>query len=148
MPQYKIPSQIHTIHFTNPRIHFTMHKPHFRIHKIHLATHKTHSIPPQNNFTTTPTYPQHHSQPSSLELAFKQFFQSVENHSRKIEGHLKKIRKHLGLLSKEDEDQFLGVKDEVEEQEKEATVSSETSMKKDVVEVYEPRIPYPQRLLR
>lgn len=64
-----------------------------------------------------------------------------------MDDHLEKIKKHSELLSKEDEDQSVGVKEEVEEQEEEAPVSSETSMENEVVEVYEPRISYPQRLL-
>ncbi|KAL4300365.1 hypothetical protein AHAS_Ahas17G0193600 [Arachis hypogaea] len=108
----------------------------------------------QNNFTTIPTYLQNHSQPSSLELTVEQFCQRQEQSWKeqeilftKIEGHLEQIKKNIGLLSKEDEDQFVGTKEELEEQEKEAHVPSEIPMKKEVVEAYEPRIPYPQRLL-
>ncbi|QHO58191.1 uncharacterized protein DS421_3g88610 [Arachis hypogaea] len=57
------------------------------------------------------------------------------------------MRKHLGFLSKQDEDHMVGAKEELEDQEKEAPISTETSMKKEVVEAYEPKNPYPQRIL-
>ncbi|KAL4350421.1 hypothetical protein AHAS_Ahas10G0140300 [Arachis hypogaea] len=41
----------------------------------------------------------------------------------------------------------VGENEELEEQEKKALVPSEIRMKKEVVEAYEPRISYPQRLL-
>ncbi|KAL4276313.1 hypothetical protein AHAS_Ahas20G0194700 [Arachis hypogaea] len=59
-----------------------------------------------------------------------------------MDWHLEQIRKHLGLPSIGDEDQ--SVKEKVEEKDEEAPVLSETSIKKEEVEVevYEPRIPY------
>ncbi|KAL4365884.1 hypothetical protein AHAS_Ahas07G0150700 [Arachis hypogaea] len=57
---------------------------------------------------------------------------------KKVDEHLEKIRKHSELLSKEDEDQLVDVKEEVEEQEEEASVSSKLSMKNEVVEEVEP----------
>ncbi|KAL4276346.1 hypothetical protein AHAS_Ahas20G0198000 [Arachis hypogaea] len=62
-----------------------------------------------------------------------------------MDGHLEQIRRNFGLPSIEDEDQFMGEK--VEEQMKEVPVSREIPIKNEVVEVYEPRIPYPQRLI-
>ncbi|KAL4276344.1 hypothetical protein AHAS_Ahas20G0197800 [Arachis hypogaea] len=55
----------------------------------------------QNDFTTMPMYPETHSQPSSLELAFEQYLQtSIESWKeqetlyKKIDGHLEKARKN------------------------------------------------------
>ncbi|KAL4337434.1 hypothetical protein AHAS_Ahas12G0109800 [Arachis hypogaea] len=109
----------------------------------------------QNNFTPTHPCPQDYSQPSSLELAedllkksrelLKRQEQSWKRHEilfKKMDEHLEKIKKHSGLPSIEDENQ--SVSEEVEE---EAPASSEISMKNEVVEVYEPRILYPQRPL-
>ncbi|KAL4371798.1 hypothetical protein AHAS_Ahas06G0201800 [Arachis hypogaea] len=64
-----------------------------------------------------------------------------------MDEHLEKMRRNLELLSKKDEYQSVGVKEEVEEQDEKAPVSSEISMKNEVMEVYEPRISYPQRPL-
>ncbi|KAL4329130.1 hypothetical protein AHAS_Ahas13G0269300 [Arachis hypogaea] len=65
-----------------------------------------------------------------------------------MDEHLEKIRKHSELLSKEDEDQLLDVKEEMEEQEEEVSVSSEFSIKKEeVVEVIEPEVAYLQKPL-
>jgi len=53
------------------------------------------------------------------------------------------------VLSKEDEDQMVGEKEGLEKQEKEAPIPSEIPMKKEeVMRVYKPKAPYPQRLLR
>ncbi|KAL4315745.1 hypothetical protein AHAS_Ahas15G0215800 [Arachis hypogaea] len=59
-----------------------------------------------------------------------------------MDEYLEHMRRNLGLLSIEDEDQ--SVSEEVEEK---VPVSSEISMKNKVVEIYEPWIPYPQRLI-
>ncbi|KAL4329423.1 hypothetical protein AHAS_Ahas13G0298600 [Arachis hypogaea] len=67
---------------------------------------------------------------------------------KRVKGHLDQIAKNLGVvLIKEDEDQFVSVKEEWGKQDEEAPVSSKISMKNEVVEACEPRIPYPQRLL-
>ncbi|KAL4306696.1 hypothetical protein AHAS_Ahas16G0204100 [Arachis hypogaea] len=63
-----------------------------------------------------------------------------------MDGHLEQIRRNLELSNIEDEDKFVGEK--VEEQEKEAPVSIENSIKNEVVEVFEPEIPYPQKIIR
>ncbi|KAL4357012.1 hypothetical protein AHAS_Ahas09G0144100 [Arachis hypogaea] len=59
----------------------------------------------------------------------------------------KKIRRKLELLSKKHEDQSMGAKKEVEEQGKEAPIPNETSMEKEVVEIFEPVAPYSQKLI-
>ncbi|XP_052114095.1 uncharacterized protein LOC127745434 [Arachis duranensis] len=51
---------------------------------------------------------------------------------QKMDEHLENIGKHSEPLSKENEDQLMDVKEKVEEQDKEATVSSELSMKNEV----------------
>ncbi|KAL4276336.1 hypothetical protein AHAS_Ahas20G0197000 [Arachis hypogaea] len=56
-----------------------------------------------------------------------------------MDEHLEKIKKHSELLSKEDEDQLVDVKEEAEEQDEEVSVSSKFSMKNEVVEVFEPK---------
>ena len=50
-----------------------------------------------------------------------------------MDGNLEQIRTNLELLSKENEDQLMDVKEKFEEQDAEATVSSELSMKNEVV---------------
>ncbi|KAL4345127.1 hypothetical protein AHAS_Ahas11G0247300 [Arachis hypogaea] len=53
------------------------------------------------------------------------------------------------VLSKEDEDQMVGTREELEKQEKEVPIPSEIPMKKEeVVRVYKTKAPYLQRLLR
>ncbi|KAL4315759.1 hypothetical protein AHAS_Ahas15G0217200 [Arachis hypogaea] len=108
----------------------------------------------QNDFTTMPTCPETHSHPSSLELAFEQYLQtSIESWKeqetlcKKLDGHLEQARKNKKLLSKEDEDRLVDVKEEVEEQDEEAPLPNKTSMEEEVMEVYEPKDSYPQRLL-
>ncbi|KAL4329409.1 hypothetical protein AHAS_Ahas13G0297200 [Arachis hypogaea] len=64
-----------------------------------------------------------------------------------MDGHLEQMRRNLELLSKEDEDQLVDVKEEVEEQEEEASVSSKISIKNEVVEVFEPENAYLQKPL-
>ncbi|KAL4306457.1 hypothetical protein AHAS_Ahas16G0180200 [Arachis hypogaea] len=64
-----------------------------------------------------------------------------------MDGHLEQMRRNLELLSKEDEDQLVDVKEEVEEQEEEALVSRKISMKNEVVEVFEPENAYLQKPL-
>ncbi|KAL4329467.1 hypothetical protein AHAS_Ahas13G0303000 [Arachis hypogaea] len=64
-----------------------------------------------------------------------------------MDGYLEQARKNKELLIKEDEDQLVDLKEEVEKQDEEAPVSSETSTENEVVEVYEPGISYLQRLL-
>ncbi|KAL4337421.1 hypothetical protein AHAS_Ahas12G0108500 [Arachis hypogaea] len=64
-----------------------------------------------------------------------------------MDGHLEQMRRNLELLSKEDEDQLMDVKEEVEEQEEEASVSSKILMKNKVVEVFEPETSHLQKPL-
>ncbi|KAL4315871.1 hypothetical protein AHAS_Ahas15G0228400 [Arachis hypogaea] len=59
-----------------------------------------------------------------------------------MDGNLEQLRTHLGLPSIENEEQSVS-----KEKEEEVPESSETSIEKEVVEVYEPRISYPQRPL-
>ncbi|KAL4276368.1 hypothetical protein AHAS_Ahas20G0200200 [Arachis hypogaea] len=108
----------------------------------------------QNNFTTMPTYPETHSQPLSLELVFEQYFQTSIDSGKeqktlcnKMDGYLEQARKNKELLIKEDEDQLVDVKEEVGKQDEEVPVSSEISMKNEVVEVFEPKTAYPQKPL-
>ncbi|KAL4344391.1 hypothetical protein AHAS_Ahas11G0173700 [Arachis hypogaea] len=61
-----------------------------------------------------------------------------------MDGHLEQIRRNSELSNSEDEYQIVG--EEVESQEQKVSMSNEIAMKDEVVEVYEPRIPYPQRL--
>nr|XP_025628345.1 putative uncharacterized protein DDB_G0287113 [Arachis hypogaea] len=120
---------------------------------------------PQNNLTTTHPYPQNFSQPSYFELVAedplqnsrellekqeqfleeqKQFWTEQEILLKKMDGHLEQIRRNSELSSKEDEDQSVELEKEVQE---EAPASNEISMKDEEVEVYEPTIPCPQRLI-
>ncbi|KAL4329364.1 hypothetical protein AHAS_Ahas13G0292700 [Arachis hypogaea] len=64
-----------------------------------------------------------------------------------MDEHLEQMRRNLELLSKEDEDQLVDVKEEVEKQDEEVPVSSKLSMKSEVVEVFEPETAYPQKPL-
>ncbi|KAL4321892.1 hypothetical protein AHAS_Ahas14G0155900 [Arachis hypogaea] len=103
----------------------------------------------QNNFTTAPTYPEIHSQPSSLELAFEQYLQTSmdswkeqEILLKKMDGHLEQIRRNLKPSNSEDEDQF--VDEEVEKQEPKVPVSSEIVLKD---EEHELRILHSQELI-
>ncbi|QHO49549.1 uncharacterized protein DS421_1g14950 [Arachis hypogaea] len=65
-----------------------------------------------------------------------------------MDGYLEQIKRNKELLSKEDENHWVDVKEEVEEQEEEATVSSEFSVKKEeVVEIFEPKPAYIQKPL-
>ena len=61
-----------------------------------------------------------------------------------MDGYLEQARKNKEVLSKEDEEQLVDVKKEVEE---EATASSEISMEEEVVEAFEPIAAYPQKPL-
>ncbi|KAL4306645.1 hypothetical protein AHAS_Ahas16G0199000 [Arachis hypogaea] len=106
----------------------------------------------QNNLTTTHLYPQNFSQPSSFELVAEdplqksrellerqeQSWKEQETLFKKMDGYLEQMRRNVELLSKEDEDQLVDVKEEVEEQEEKAYVSSKISMKTEVVEAFEP----------
>ncbi|KAL4287451.1 hypothetical protein AHAS_Ahas19G0187500 [Arachis hypogaea] len=68
-----------------------------------------------------------------------------DNTSRNIEASSKYFEE---MPSKEDDDQMEVTGEESDEQEKEEFVSSEIPMKKEeVVRVYKPKAPYPQRLL-
>ncbi|QHN92895.1 uncharacterized protein DS421_17g587940 [Arachis hypogaea] len=64
-----------------------------------------------------------------------------------MDGYLEQARRNKELISKEDEDQLVDVKEEVEEQDKEVAVSSENSMEEEVVELFEPETAYPQNPL-
>ncbi|QHO19932.1 uncharacterized protein DS421_11g333410 [Arachis hypogaea] len=132
----------------------SFHQPQNSFHNLKNSFHT-----PQNNFTTTHPSSQNFSQPSSLELAEdllqksrellerqEQSWKRQEILFKKMDGHLEQIRRNLELSNIEDEDQY--VKKEVEEQDEEATVSSKISMNNEVMEVYEPRIPYSQRLIK
>ncbi|KAL4276224.1 hypothetical protein AHAS_Ahas20G0185800 [Arachis hypogaea] len=67
---------------------------------------------------------------------------------KKMNGHLEQMRRNLELLSKEAEEQLVDVKEEMEEQDEKAFVSSEFLVKKEeVVEVFEPKHAYPQQPL-
>ncbi|KAL4344638.1 hypothetical protein AHAS_Ahas11G0198400 [Arachis hypogaea] len=125
----------------------------------------------QNNLTTIHPYPQDCSQPLSLELAVEDYFQwskeslesrcpvierqgqLLEEHKRswkeilfkKMDGHLEQGKRNLGDPRIEDKEQ--SVSEEVKEQEQEAPVSSKLSMKNEVVEVFEPKTTYTQKLI-
>ncbi|KAL4371699.1 hypothetical protein AHAS_Ahas06G0191900 [Arachis hypogaea] len=121
--------------FQNP--YNSIHQPQNSFHNSQNSFHT-----PQNDFTTTHPYPQNYSQPSSLELIVEDHLQwsreileswkEQEILCKKIDGHLEQIRKHFGLPSSEDEDQFVG--EEVEKEEQKVHVSSEISMKNEVIE--------------
>ncbi|KAL4287429.1 hypothetical protein AHAS_Ahas19G0185300 [Arachis hypogaea] len=64
----------------------------------------------------------------------QQFWRELEIISQETDEQLEDTEKHLELRSKENEDQLMDVKDKVEEQDEEATASSELSMKNEVVE--------------
>ncbi|KAL4350345.1 hypothetical protein AHAS_Ahas10G0132700 [Arachis hypogaea] len=117
------------------------------------SSHQSHNSfhTPQHNFTTT--YPRHqnYSQPSSLEPPDEDYLQAIEIHRKLVErytqpqswkeiifnkmnGPLEQTRRSVEPLSKENEGQLMDVKEKVEEQDKEATASSELSMKNAVVE--------------
>ncbi|KAL4359146.1 hypothetical protein AHAS_Ahas08G0048200 [Arachis hypogaea] len=103
----------------------------------------------QNNFTTAPIYPETHSQPLSLELAFEQYLQTSmdslkepEILLKKMDGHLEQIRRNLEPSNSEDKDQFMD--EEVKKQEPKVPVSSKIVLKD---EGHEPRILHSQKLL-
>ncbi|KAL4329363.1 hypothetical protein AHAS_Ahas13G0292600 [Arachis hypogaea] len=77
----------------------------------------------------------------------EQSWKEQETLFKKMDGHLEQMRRTLELLSKEDEDQLVDVKEEVEEQEEEAPVSSKNLMKNEVVEVFEPETAHLQKPL-
>ncbi|KAL4270902.1 hypothetical protein AHAS_AhasUnG0043600 [Arachis hypogaea] len=58
-----------------------------------------------------------------------------------------KTKKHSEPLSKKNEDHLVDVKEKVEEQDEEASVSSKISMEKEVVEAIKPEAAYPQKPL-
>ncbi|KAL4337295.1 hypothetical protein AHAS_Ahas12G0095900 [Arachis hypogaea] len=64
-----------------------------------------------------------------------------------MDGYLEQAKRNKEVLSKGDEDQLVDVKEEVKELDKEATVSSEISIKEEVVEVFEPKNTYLQKPL-
>ncbi|KAL4300465.1 hypothetical protein AHAS_Ahas17G0203600 [Arachis hypogaea] len=64
----------------------------------------------------------------------QQSWREQEILSQETDEKLEDTEKRLELLSKENEDQLMDVKDKVEEQDEEATASSELSMKNEVVE--------------
>ncbi|KAL4371239.1 hypothetical protein AHAS_Ahas06G0145900 [Arachis hypogaea] len=111
----------------------SFHQPQNLFHNPQDSSHTT-----QNNFTTAPTYPETHSQPSSFELIaedplqksrelLKRQEQLIEKQQqswkeqeillKEVDEHLEKGRKNLELLSKEDKDQLVDVKEELEERE-------------------------------
>ncbi|KAL4394025.1 hypothetical protein AHAS_Ahas02G0110700 [Arachis hypogaea] len=78
---------------------------------------------------------------SKLESMFNRMVEEDQQSRRELEilsqetdEQLEDTDKHLKLRSKENEDQLMDVKDKVEEQDEEATVSSGLSMKNEVVE--------------
>ncbi|KAL4373101.1 hypothetical protein AHAS_Ahas05G0048100 [Arachis hypogaea] len=128
---------------------------------------------PQNDFTTKLIYPQNHSQPPFLEITFDQRLsklvsmveksmkdmESIIEGGKRMESSMddfiqwsRKFRKEQDITFKNIEvhiDRFVGEKEEFEKQEKKAPIPSEIPMKKEeVLRVYKPRAPYPQRLLR
>ncbi|KAL4276235.1 hypothetical protein AHAS_Ahas20G0186900 [Arachis hypogaea] len=64
----------------------------------------------------------------------QQFWRELEIISQETDEQLEDTEKYLELRSKENEDQLMDVKDKVEEQDEEATASSELSMKNEAVE--------------
>ncbi|KAL4344512.1 hypothetical protein AHAS_Ahas11G0185800 [Arachis hypogaea] len=64
----------------------------------------------------------------------QQAWKREESLLKNMNEDLEKIRKHLEPLSKKNEGQLMDMKEKVEEQDKEATASSELSMKNEVVE--------------
>ncbi|KAL4276045.1 hypothetical protein AHAS_Ahas20G0167900 [Arachis hypogaea] len=116
----------------------------------------------QNNLTTTHPYPQNFSQPSSFELVAEdslqksrellekqeQSWKEQEILFKKMDGHLEQMRRNLELLSKEDEEQLVDVKEKMEEQEEVVSMTSEFSVKKEeVVKVIKPEVVYLQKPL-
>ncbi|KAL4293606.1 hypothetical protein AHAS_Ahas18G0144900 [Arachis hypogaea] len=78
---------------------------------------------------------------SKLESMFNRIVEKQQQSRRELEilsqetdEQLEDTEKRLELLSKENEDQLMDAKDKVEEQDEEATASSELSMKNEVVE--------------
>ncbi|KAL4315990.1 hypothetical protein AHAS_Ahas15G0240300 [Arachis hypogaea] len=125
------------------------HHPFYQLQNLlHNSQDSFHTT--QNNLTPTHPYPQNFSQPSSLELVAEDLLQKskelLERQEQswkrqeilfnKMDGHLEQIRRNLELSNSEDEDQIVGEK--VEKQNEETSVSSESSMEKEVVEVFEP----------
>ncbi|XP_057758680.1 uncharacterized protein LOC130979289 [Arachis stenosperma] len=129
-----------SIHQPQNSFHYTENSFQNSQNSFHNSQNSFHT--PQNDFTTTHPYPQNYSQPSSLELIVEDHLQwsreileswkEQEILCKKIDGHLEQIRKHFGLPSSEDEDQFVG--EEVEKEEQKVHVSSEISMKNEVIE--------------
>ncbi|KAL4365791.1 hypothetical protein AHAS_Ahas07G0141400 [Arachis hypogaea] len=87
---------------------------------------------PQHNFTTT-------SQCQAIEIHRQLVKRHTQSQSwkdilfKKMNEPLEQTRKNLEASNREDEDQFMG--EEVEKQDEEAFVSSENSMKNEVVEM-------------
>ncbi|KAL4329771.1 hypothetical protein AHAS_Ahas13G0333400 [Arachis hypogaea] len=117
------------------------------------SSHQSHNSfhIPQHNFTTIHPCHQNYSQPSSLEPTDEDYLQAIEIHRKLVEiytkspswkeivfkkmnGPLEQTKGNLEPSNSKDEDQLMDVKDKVEEQDKEATASSELSMKNEVVE--------------
>ncbi|KAL4344459.1 hypothetical protein AHAS_Ahas11G0180500 [Arachis hypogaea] len=132
--------------------HHSFHQPQNLFHNSQDSFYTT-----QNNLTTKHPYPQNLSQPSSLELVAEDLLQKsrelLERQEqswkgqeilfKKMDGYLEEIRRNLELSNSEDEDQIVG--EEVEKQNEETSVSSESSMEKEVVEVFEPVASYSQK---
>ncbi|KAL4329611.1 hypothetical protein AHAS_Ahas13G0317400 [Arachis hypogaea] len=132
-----------------------LQNPYQSSHRSHNSFHT-----PQHNFTTTHSLHQNYSRPSSLELKDEEYLEGIEltdeeyregiEIQRKlvefytkspsweetileqINGSLEQTRGNLEPSTSEDEDKCVG--EEVEKQDKEATASSELSMKNEVVE--------------
>ncbi|KAL4344645.1 hypothetical protein AHAS_Ahas11G0199100 [Arachis hypogaea] len=107
--------------------------------EISSLDHTSTESPFQNSPPTQTSM--NHSWFSEFESRFNRMAEEYQQSRRELEilsqetdKQLEDTDKRLELLSKENEDQLMDVKDKVEEQDKEATASSELSMKNEVVE--------------
>ncbi|KAL4293643.1 hypothetical protein AHAS_Ahas18G0148600 [Arachis hypogaea] len=107
--------------------------------EISSLDHTSTESPFQNSPPTQTSM--NHSWVSEFESRFNRMAEEYQQSRRELEilsqetdKQLEDTDKCLELLSKENEDQLMDVKDKVEEQDKEATASSELSMKNEVVE--------------
>ncbi|KAL4306477.1 hypothetical protein AHAS_Ahas16G0182200 [Arachis hypogaea] len=107
--------------------------------KISSLDHTSTESPFQNSPPTQTSM--NHSWFSEFESRFNRMAEEYQQSRRELEilsqetdKQLEDTDKCLELLSKENEDQLMDMKDKVEEQDEEATASSELSMKNEVVE--------------
>ncbi|KAL4329399.1 hypothetical protein AHAS_Ahas13G0296200 [Arachis hypogaea] len=107
--------------------------------KISSLDHTSTESPSQNSPPTQTSL--NHSRLSELESKLEKYAKEAQISEKRQEAFFKnmneeveKIRRSLEPLSKKNEGQLMDMKEKVEEQDKEATTSSELSMKNEVVE--------------